>query len=198
VQRFVFLEFTDERLRSLLSSLRAALQGSESATPVHVTVRGPYSELPHRELLEDLEERIAGLGVVVGGAGMFQARQPYTVYLKAQSPLFQEVWWKRDFPTDIFGMTPHITMFETRDLTAAKAVHRFLKNERIEIFTLAVRLSVYASKQMILFPVEEVRKRQRNVALHVTNIGRWHVKPGILSRARALSSSLRSKTQNGD
>jgi hypothetical protein len=182
VQRFVFLEFTDIKVRKLLSDLRIALEGLDRKQPVHITIRGPYSELPDVGILEQLQEELMGHGVIIGGAGTFQSHKGYTVYLKAQSPVFSRIWWKPDFPEERFGIKPHITMFETNDRRAARAVETFLRSERIEIFTFGLRVSVFTSKQLSLFEGEA-----DDTPRHGSLIG-WKVRPGLLERAMRLNA----------
>lgn len=187
MQHFVYLEFTDPKLREFLWDLRTSLQGARSHAPIHITIRGPYTEAPALAYLQELQDRLNGCGVLIGGVGMFELREGYSVHLKAQSPVFRELWWKPDYPADEFGINPHITMFESTSLVAAKAVTTFLRTERIEIFTFALRLSAPQPKQMALFEVDlDADLRRKRSAFE-----RWRVKPGILQRAERVRSNLR-------
>ena len=183
---FVFLEFTDPKVRDFLITLRQSLTGNVSHKPVHVTVRGPYETPPARETLEQLSEALQGYGVVIGGAGTFQTNTGFAVYLRVQSPMFTEIWWKPDFDIQEFGINPHITMVETSNQKVAVAVENFLRSERIEIFTLSFTLSVYTSKQLNLFEssIDPVLGKKR------APFGRWGVKSGIMQRATLLQKRL--------
>lgn len=184
MKRFIFLEFIDPKLTTFLMKLRTALGGSESNSPAHVTIRGPYKETPGEKLISNLQEQLMGFGVIVGGAGTFSTKEGYVVYLRAQSPVFDELWWKRDYPKESYGINPHITVFKTKNQAAANAVEKFLRSERIEIFTFALVVSVYISKQKDLFAGDSTHyfagaKRPLTI--------KWAVKRGILERARKLS-----------
>ena len=181
---FVFLEFADQKVRNFLNSLRDSLTGGVNTKPIHVTVRGPYVDPPERGVLEQLSENLQGYGVVIGGAGTFKTKTGFAVYLRVQSPVFAEIWWKPDF--NEFEIRPHVTIFETTSARAAKIVERFLRTERIEIFTISLSLAVYTSKQLELFETSidpEVQKKRAHVE-------RWSVKPGILQRAASLRDLL--------
>lgn len=180
---FIFLEFSDPRVRDFLISLRNSLTGTACTKPVHVTVRGPYVAPPDIAILEQLGENLQGYGVVIGGAGTFKTKKGFAVYLRVQSPVFSEIWWKPDFKE--MEIQPHITIYETSNASAAKTVETFLRSEKIEIFTISLSLTVYTSKQLELFETSISPELQRN-----PYIGRWKVKPGIQQRASSLSISL--------
>ena len=181
MQRFVFLEFTDQRLRMFLEDLRDALQDQPAAKlPIHITIRGPYSDEPKSSLIQDLEESLQGYGVVIGGAGTFKTKEGYAVYLRAQSPVFQELWWKPDFPE----VKPHLTIFETTKKKAARMVEVFLRSERIQIFTFALKVRVYTSRQRDLF--ENFPSDKSRFSKFGPPTAKWHIKPGLIERARKL------------
>lgn len=186
MRRFIFLEFTNPRVRSFLTSLRAVLEGEEPTLPAHITIRGPYQETPNKKIIAKLSEELLGHGVVIGGAGVFPTRLGFSVYLKVQSPVFDALWWKPDFPKGEFEIQPHVTVFETKDSSSAKEVERFLRTERIEIFTLGLQLSIYESKQRELFNVDIDPLLQKKRA----NWERWRVKPGLLNRARHVREAV--------
>lgn len=183
---FVFLEFTDPKVRGFLNSLQESLSRDATQKAVHITVRGPYETPPELALLEQLSEALRGYGVVIGGVGTFKTKKGYAVYLRVQSKVFSDtdIWWKPDFKED--GINPHVTIFETTDQLAAMKVENFLRSERIEIFTLNFTLTVYTSKQLNLFEtnVEPELGRRRSY------LERWKVKSGIFQRAALLRDQL--------
>lgn len=184
---FVFLEFTDPKLREFFYSLRESLNGRPDTKPIHITVRGPYDHQPEREQLERLSDEIQGYGVVIGGAGTFSTPSGFAVYVKVQSPAFKKIWWKPDYKIEDFGINPHITVYETSSSQNARSVEKFLRSERIEIFTFATILTVNMSKQSSLFETNidpHVQKKRSRV------IERWSVKQGIMQRANILRLSL--------
>lgn len=186
MKRFVFLEFTDPKVRKFVSELRSTLQGTTSTKPVHVTIRGPYKEVPDPNKLASLAEELQGYGIVLGGAGTFKTPVGYSVYLRAQSPVFDRLWWKPDYPKAEFGRNPHITLFETENPREAKSVEVFLRTERIEVFTFSFELSIYRSKQLSLLQSEPPPTIRVGEAI----LGRWNVRPGILQRAQKLRESF--------
>ena len=186
VQRFIFLEFTDPKVRKFLAELRAIFEGVQKSEPIHITVRGPYIDIPDPNVLEQLDEEVRGHGVVIGGAGTFPVNKSFVVYLKAQSPIFKRIWWKPDFPSEKFGVRPHVSIFQTNSAVTARAVENFLKMERIEIFTFGLKLAVRTSKQPDLFGEEGAPAVRRRL----WDMGRWRVKPGVMTRARKLKESL--------
>lgn len=190
---FVFLEFLDPRVEGTLRELRDALQPwKRSASPVHVTVRGPYRKEPGAEKLEGLRASIRGQGVRILGAGFFSNHGEYSVFLRAESAVFRSIWWKPDFQIPIDQIQPHVTMFESRDRVSALMAFNFLKASRVSILTSSVQLSVYSTGQKDLFgtrPVGEVSwsggSRRDVVAID----------PEVLPSARELGIRLASRRQ---
>lgn len=187
---FVFLEFTDPKVREFLHSLRESITGRVDTKTAHITVRGPYDNVPEPGLIEQLNDEIKGHGVIIGGAGMFDTSPGYAVYLKVQSPTFSKIWWKPDYSIEQFGIHPHVTIYETNNLKDAQMVEKFLRKERIEIFTFNTVLTVNMSKQSNLFEANidpELKKRRSSIYM------KWSVKPGILQRAKVLGESLETR-----
>lgn len=188
---FVFLEFLESRVEGTLRELRDALQPwKQSKSPVHVTVRGPYKAEPDYENLRALASDVKGQGVRIIGAGYFSHGRTFSVFLRAESAVFREIWWKPDFPLKSGDMQPHVTVFESNDRESAFQVLNFLKAARISIHTTSVQLSVFASGQPDLFgtrPVDEIppntRLRRDIVALD----------DDVLPRARELGQRLNAR-----
>lgn len=149
-RHFIFLEFTNPAVRSLLTDLRNTLYGAIQRDPVHVTVCGPYKEQPSVQSLESKANALHGEFVNLRDIGKFKTTKGYIVYINAYSRIFQDIWWKPDFKKK--GRIPHLTLFETTDLGKAKAVILFLESEKIEIVTHNLDLTVYTSKQSALWP----------------------------------------------
>lgn len=190
---FVFIEFTDPKLREFLSELRSSLIGQPVAKPVHVTIRGPYDTYPEPDTLSALRENLQGYGVFIGGAGTFETNSGYVVYLRVKSPMFPEIWWKPDFSIEKYGINPHITVFETEEKSIALQVERFLRAERIEISTFSIALTIYAQKQMELFGtdhnIDPMLEKKR------ASFGKWGVRRGILQRASMLHTKFSSESK---
>ena len=184
--QFVYLEFLDPAVRRFLTDLRNALTGKIKRSPVHITVRGPYSSPPDKGYLTELRENLWGMGVYIGGAGTFEAGDGFVVYLKAQSPIFEQIWWKPDYPTERYQRSPHVTVFETSRKRDALEVERFLRRERIEIHTFGLDLVVRTRRQYELFEPSMENIPVRFPAF----LERIRVKAGILGRARMLTTSF--------
>ncbi|OWU65760.1 MAG: hypothetical protein CBB60_003025 [Armatimonadetes bacterium Cent15-Ar3] len=161
---FVFLEFLDPRVTEVLEELRSALQPwKRSRSPMHVTVRGPYQSLPENNLLLQLSDGIRGQGVRIIGSGYFSyGKGEFAVFLRAESAVFRELWWKPDFPVKPDDIEPHVTVFESNDRTSAQLVYNFLRAARISILTYSVQLSVYSTGQQDLFGTKKVGVRPPN------------------------------------
>jgi hypothetical protein len=185
---FVFLEFTSPGVRAVLTALRDALQSSRSTQPVHITVRGPYESLPDPELLQTLDAQLSGRGIRLRGGSYFQFGDRYAAVLRAESSVFRDIWWKRDFPEGTFGINPHLTVFETSDHAAARKVAKFLRSESIDIYTRGIALSVYTSKQDDLFreSIDPESLRPHPVG-DIVNL-----RDGLIARARMLARQLAS------
>lgn len=184
MKHFVFLEFTNPRVREFLSDLRSAFSKKSSATSIHITIRGPYEEPPNQSTLEPLIERMRGYSLVIAGTGIFRTPKGYVVYLKVSSPVFEEIWWKPDFRDE--GINPHITIYETKNHNNAITVEKFLKSERIEISTFSFTLTSYTAKQAELFE-ETIDK---TLLKKVSSIEKWKVRRGVVDRAKLLNEQL--------
>jgi hypothetical protein len=192
VPYFVFLEFTDPKIRNFISSLREAMTGKVDNKPAHITVRGPYDNPPELGQLEQLNDEIRGYGVVISGAGTFKTDSGFVVYLRVLSPVFKKIWWKPDYAIEKFGINPHITVYETAKQKDAKAVEKFLRGERIELSTFSSILTVNMSKQSNLFEVNIDPALQKQRA-HLFE--KWNVRPGIMQRASLLHDLLENQAR---
>lgn len=147
IRYFVFVEFSDPKVRQFLDELREALSGADPTDSPHITVRGPYSARPDTILLEQWKNDLTGQGVMLIDSGIFRTPKGYAVFLHAKSKIFNDIWWKPDYKGAKSKRKPHVTVFETNNLYSANLVRNFLKTEEISIFTLGVDLTVYTSKQ---------------------------------------------------
>jgi hypothetical protein len=185
---FVFLEFLDPRVEGTLRDLRQALQPwKQSSSPIHVTVRGPYSSEPDVGYLRELAQGIRGQGVRILGAGYFSNEQQYSVFLRAESAVFRDLWWKPDFPSRQVEIQPHLTMFESNDRSSALMAFNFLKASRISILTYSVQLSIYSSGQKDLFGTRPIDAIPPNVSIRRDIVA---IDPEVLPAARELGQRL--------
>lgn len=188
---FVFLEFLESRVESTLRELRDALQPwKKNRSPVHVTVRGPYRVEPDYEHLRALAGAVKGQGVRIIGAGYFSHGRTFSVFLRAESAVFRELWWKPDFPARLGDMQPHLTLFESNDRGSALQVLNFLKAARISIHTTSVQLSVFSSGQPDLFGTRPVDEVGPNAHLRRDIVA---IDEDVLPRARELGELLNAR-----
>jgi hypothetical protein len=150
VTHFVFLEILDAPAVDLLTKLRATLQGRESRSPIHITVRGPYKTPPSPEKLDEIWSIIKGEGLLLHGIGRFDFGEKHVVYLKSHSHAIRKIWSKRDYPIVHYGFNPHISLFEGPPEDAA-LVEQFLRREQILLFCRQLSLSLYQSAKDDLF-----------------------------------------------
>ncbi len=188
---FVFLEFLESRVEGTLRELRDALQPwKKSKSPVHVTVRGPYKTEPDFEYLRALTTGVKGQGVRILGAGYFFHGKQFSVFLRAESAVFRELWWKPDFHGDLDTIQPHVTLFESTDRESASLALNFLKASRISIHTTSVQLSVYSSEQPDLFGTRPVDAVPPNIELRRDIVA---IDDDVIPRARDLGERLNAR-----
>jgi len=188
---FVFLEFLESRVEGTLRELRNSFQPWKvSNSPVHITVRGPYKSKPDYEYLRILAGGVKGQGVRIIGAGYFSYGDQYSVFLRAESAVFRELWWKPDFPAKLDEIEPHVTLFESNDRESALLVLNFLRAARISIRTTSVQLSVYSSGQSDLFGTRPVDEVPPNLGLRHDIVA---IDDDVLQRAHELGERLNAR-----
>ena len=184
---FVFAEFGSAVVVKFLTDLRQALQCRPDASPIHVTLQGPYKSPPKLEQLDRSAQLLRGLGVAIKGHGYFNTEKGFSVYVLAECAAFRDMWDKPDFRGPREDIKPHITLFESRDRDAAQQVRDFLRRENILIHTYNVHLSIYESR------AAQADFFSRPIA---TPIGKaisrdlYRIPEGMLDKARELGSRL--------
>ena len=182
MKRFVFLEFLDPEIRSLLTQLKEIFTGKKSQSHIHITIRGPYPEPLPAELLEFTESRIRKDVLLISGIGLFNNNKSHVVYIKVHSRNLKRIWWKKDFP-----FNPHITLYEGEDAFLAKEIFHFLKREHIELVSHNFRVAEYASGQLEVFYEENDIPRVSVQKL----VESENIKEDLLIRAQALVKAYR-------
>lgn len=193
IRYFVFIEFSDPKVRQFLDELREALNGKILTDSPHITVRGPYSTRPDTTLLEQWKEDLTGQGVMLVDTGVFKTPKGYAVFLHAKSKIFDDIWWKPDYKGPKSSRKPHVTIFETRSAYSAELVKNFLAAEDISVFTLGVDLTVYTSRQheLLGYNFESV-----NQAYSTSPPERIVFREGIIDRARKLHAHIAQHEQS--
>lgn len=186
---FLFLEVHDQTVVELLTSLRTALNGRHSNSPIHVTVRGPYQDLPPLDKVLPLWDELKGEGLFLNEIGFFENGHKGIVHIKARSKAIRRLWWKPDYPIERFGFNPHVTLFEG-DIEFAKKVRSFLRNERLEFLCTDLSLRFHDTKQRDLFSqTENIIVSRQIVERRSPLIKPYHWNEGIIERAKALITS---------
>ncbi len=142
-QRFVFLEITDPKVGSLLWRMQWILSGVEPRRPVHLTLRGPYRREVSPEVLNDIQARLQGDVLHVGGVGQFENQDEKVVYLRVDSPNLRKVWWKPSYPIKEHGYKPHVSLYRGRDAVFARRVADFLEREALDLSCAEYKLTVH-------------------------------------------------------
>ena len=192
---FVFAEFGSEAVRDFLRKLRNALNSEPMASPIHVTLRGPYAEPPPIDELQGYAERLRGYGVKIHDQGHFNTPAGFSVFLRAECSIFRELWDKPDFKVPRALIQPHITVYESRDRASVQAVKDFLKREGIHIHTYDLFLSVYQSRmsQSDMFGIPPVVLSGPRL-----NPDIWRVPNEVLDRAKSLGLELAARSRGSN
>ena len=184
---FVFLEFEDPEIYSLLCEMRRILnRGGNPSSHVHITVRGPFKELRSEKGLASFQEKLGAEPILLSGVGKFSTKGKDTVFLKASSTHLIKIWHKPDYPINEYGFNPHISLFEGSPNDAEK-IHNFIEKEDLSLVSHDYKIVQYSSKNMELFKPEEKIFSEKDFMRLVIN-GR--VKSGILDRAKELVGHL--------
>ncbi|MDX1914979.1 MAG: hypothetical protein SFU55_05285 [Methylophilus sp.] len=188
---FLFLEIQDPPVVELLSSIKDIFSEKPKTSPLHITVRGPYKNVPDEKSLERLWSIIQGEGVLLSGIRSFEFKNKKYIYIQSQSKAIRKIWWKSDYPIFKYGFNPHITLYEGT-LAKANKIESFLKNEKLEFFCHNISLRLYVSGQPDLFGDVYRELHYEKVSVQTFNVltqpYRWE--PGIIERARLLKNEL--------
>lgn len=186
---FLFLEIADRQVVTLLNELRGAFSEKPRATTVHITLRGPYKELPQYEELQNFSDLIRQEGVLISGVGTFSDDKTNVVFLRVQNPKLRKLLWKPDFPRLKHGFHPHITIYEGKDREKADAIARFLQSEKLVFLCNNVSLRLHDTTQPDLF--SNITYWDRRYIEPPQISGQFErLRPNIVRRARLLSSTL--------
>lgn len=107
------------KTRTLLDTVRL-IANPAAKHPVHITVRGPYSDYQDPR---GWSAAVQGQRVHVGGVGTFFGPSQNTVLLKVKSPAIQAIWHKPDYP----GYNPHVTIYDGDSRPFAEALRDVLE-----------------------------------------------------------------------
>ncbi len=179
---FLFLEFTDEEIVYLLSSLRKIFTQKQIKTNIHITVRGPYAKTITEGEIKKADHTIKNDVILIAGVGRFSDSR-HTVYLKVRSDNLEKIWDKPDYPKSKYGFNPHITMYDGNNAQLAEGIYKFLENEKLELLCHSFKLTPYVSKQISLFKENDSATKGHHF-FELSN--RRKVRADILERAHKL------------
>jgi 2'-5' RNA ligase len=182
----VLLEIRDDEIASLIHALRRVFTGKSSRTPVHVTLRGPYSSPIDSKRLAKWMNEIQDDVLLISGAARFETHDEHVVFLKVSATNntdnLNRITRKHDFPKSRYGFNPHITIYSGPDKLAADAAYRFLLQERLEVLCRDFELGVHAiSPQYDLFPIA----MNRSAGSYGGLVSKGVIRDGIVERAQS-------------
>lgn len=179
---FLFLEIRDSEICYLLHELRLRFNGKPSKSNIHITVRGPYRHELRADDIRKFQQILEKDTIRISGVGRFEHSGSSVVFLRVESKHLESIWWKRDFPKQIYGFNPHISLYSGNDTLLADRVFNFLELEALCLETRQFELTPYVSNQYCLMSTAQ-RKVEKHF-LHLILDGK--VKGDILNRAQAL------------
>lgn len=187
LRQFLFLEFLDPEINGLLCGLRAVFSDEERHTNIHITIRGPYGKGIPVEEIEKYSALLDDEPLLIHGIGMFENQGNYVVYIRVPNKRLEKIWWKPDYPTQIYGFNPHISLYIGSDRLLAEKIQVFLKKEDLKLLCRDFRLTRFTSRQKEMFPFDPLPIEHNLTRLS----NRRLVKPGIVKRAELVVSAHR-------
>lgn len=187
---FLFVEIHDKPVVELINNLRTIFNdGKRKNSPVHITLRGPYTSTPDPEEINSYWETIREEGILISGTDNFNNNDKYVVYLKVKSKVIRELWWKPDYPISQYGFNPHITLYEGRNKAKAMAITKFIKKENLAFLCRNLSLRMHDPLQLDLFSHgNALCYKTQNTPQIEAQMNR--IKPGILERATELMANF--------
>jgi len=151
---FMLVEFLDPTVNSFLWRAREILGSRRSRSPIHLTIRGPYSSRDNDALARTTEALRYDVFRIWGG-GRFSNAGDEVAYINVDSPNLRCVWWKPDYPIERYGFFPHVSLYRGRDREFADAVKDFLEREHVELFCAEHQVAWYEPTQPSLLSRRE-------------------------------------------
>ena len=125
------------------------------------------------------------------GVDRFDFPESSVVFLRVESQHLESIWWKPDYPKQVYGFNPHISLYSGNDKVLADRVCDFLKAESLCLETRQFELTPYVSNQFCLISASH-RSWEKHF-LHLILNGK--VKGNIVERAQALVELHHEKTR---
>lgn len=188
---FLFLELRDGEICTLLHELRLCFNGEPSKSNIHITVRGPYKHPFKAKDIEKYKQLMERDTIRICDVDRFDFPGSSVVFLRVKSQHLESIWWKPDYPKQIYGFNPHISLYSGNDKALADKVFDFLKSESLCLETRQFELTPYVSNQFCL--ISAAHRKSEKHFLHLILDGK--VKGTILKRAQALVELHRQTTK---
>lgn len=188
---FLFLELRDREICTLLHELRFCFNEKPSKSNIHITVRGPYKHPFKARDIEKYKELMERDTIQIRGVGRFDFPESSVVFLRVESSHLEDIWWKPDYPKQIYGFNPHISLYSGNDKILANQIFDFLESESLCLETRQFELTPYVSNQFCL--ISSAHRKWEKHFLHLILNGK--VKGDILKRAQTLVELHRHATQ---
>jgi len=181
---FVFLEFLDPEVASLLNGLKDIFSETNKKDRLHITVRGPHYHLVTEKDINRYAMLLEQEPILIQSAGMFIDDIESVVYIKVSHNNLRKIWDKPDYPIKDYGFNPHITIYRGTDKGLAQKIYHFLKKEQIALLCHKFQLTTFVSKQMNLF--QDMSASSRGTFKSLCKMRK--IAPDIMERARCLMS----------
>ena len=149
-RRFIFLEFLDPKINTLISSMMKITMGYSPKCQVHMTVRGPYRSWRPGLVQKYYQKIKEPIRIVSAQAGVFSNPDEEVVYIGVENPHLRSIWWKPDYPIKDFGFHPHISVYRGGDKNWAVALKDFFIEENFSWACDQYQLTEMPAKQMCL------------------------------------------------
>ncbi|WP_114939633.1 N-6 DNA methylase [Mucilaginibacter endophyticus] len=119
---FYVIDIKDRNLQTIIDGIRILANPDEKHF-AHITVRGPYEQKIREESLTNINDIIRNKNVGVDGVANFFEYGQNTIYLKCNSPILKDIWFKKDYKE---SFNPHLTIYDGRSKNFAQKLYDIL------------------------------------------------------------------------
>lgn len=139
-KRIVYVLYLEQQpFADCLNAMRMLAEKAPRAA-AHITVCGPFEEELPADQIDDLNRRICGRSVIIGGVNTFWSEHQNTLYLEVEADFLQEVGRRTDYPDYV----PHVTIYNNDKRRWACRVRSALK-----AFPFSCRVTVGSLRPLI-------------------------------------------------
>ena len=188
---FIFLEVLDPQINGFFWTVQNVVHHREMKRAAHLTIRGPYDQVPH-ETLKWCRDEMQYDVLRIADVDRFSNPNEETVFFRVDSPNLRKVWYKPDFTIERYGFNPHFSIYRGRDARYADLITDFIRSENIELLCAEFRIVSYLSAQAELLPDHFPISKGFPLLL---DSGR--VREGFVNRLQDVVKSYRPGKQGG-